>query len=403
MDYLPHPRVQQDAIQVPMLLGCTGYDHLSFEGFPARCGWDLTKMLKAELDGKEPSTAAAFIQQWLYFGVIATAFSVAGIPFILSEFLLAQDGLTIARYLAHAPRSDRQRIRAVIRSLERHDSPVAPDQLHAPGKPLPLFVTGKPLVAGLQNLEAKERSASEEQRGEGFGRINRAVDTALRVIRPLSEAISTAGGDGNHDQHDLLRAILPGEIELSIVLLMETIKYKMVEIYGLRLNLRPQASEWLFSRMGDFGWCRAFLLDLLHRYGMRFIYYSYLLGDIPGDGLDHSKCQGRRCLANNIDQGTYVTKHINPELVFRPTWWEPHSAVVIRVHRAWYEKRGQACGCNHIGPDISEVQNILHRGGIPLISLRTPTFFDRTSSLLNIQLDVVEWEPSIPYCAISHV
>jgi hypothetical protein len=250
MDYLPHPRVQQDAIQVPMLLGCTGYDHLSFEGFPARCGWDLTKMLKAELDGKEPSTAAAFIQQWLYFGVIATAFSVAGIPFILSEFLLAQDGLTIARYLAHAPRSDRQRIRAVIRSLERHDSPVAPDQLHAPGKPLPLFVTGKPLVAGLQNLEAKERSASEEQRGEGFGRINRAVDTALRVIRPLSEAISTAGGDGNHDQHDLLRAILPGEIELSIVLLMETIKYKMVTqspATSQRMAVQQNGRLWVVS------------------------------------------------------------------------------------------------------------------------------------------------------------
>ncbi|EXJ76565.1 uncharacterized protein A1O5_01073 [Cladophialophora psammophila CBS 110553] len=195
----------------------------------------------------------------------------------------------------------------VLQDLDRQGVLSPPDQLQNGGTPLRLFVTGKALVSGLKDLESKAGSASEQQRQHAFGRINSEVDVALHILRLFAEATSTARDAEDHDLQQLLRAVLPGEIELSIVLLAETIKHKLVDIYGSRLSLRPLGGQWLLEKMQDLGWYQAFLSYLLHRYGMRFIYYGYLQGSIPDHGLDHSKCQGIRCVANNIDKATYVT------------------------------------------------------------------------------------------------
>jgi hypothetical protein len=410
MDYLPHPRTQHYPVQVPLLFGTPAYDNLSFEDFPRRCGWDIAKLVKGDLDGKHPSKSAALLQQWLYFGVIATTFALAELPFTRSEFMMVEDGRLITVYLNQLPRRKQKRLSAAIRRLELDDYLVLPDHVGHPEEDnLQLFITGRPLVAGLQKLEEMEREASQEQRVNNFQRINSCVDTALAVLRTLMEAISAASANNDDDQRDLLRAILPGEIELSTALLLETLKYKMVEIYGLRLFLRPQSSDWLFDRMGDMGWCRALLSELLHRNGLRFIYYGYVLGAPPSTGLDHSACRGKRCVANNVEEASYVTKHIDRGLNFKPRWWELHLGVVRRVHHAWHsqgygaENNTSACNCGHLGPNPPQLKDILERGGIPLISIKPPRLFYSRTTLIDLQLEVVEWDPTIPYIAISNV
>jgi hypothetical protein len=410
MDYLPHPRTQHHPVQVPLLFGTIAYDNLGFEHFPRRCGWDITKLLKGDLDGKHPSKAAALLQQWLYFGVIATVFAVAGLPLMRSEFITVEDGRLIMDYLNQLPRRKRKRLSAAVRRLELEDYLVFPHQIdHLEEDALPLFVTGRPLVASLRKLEEKVRESSQEQRVNSFQQIDSCVDAALAVIRTLMEGMSSASANGNDDLHDLLRAILPGEIELSTVLLLETLKYKMVDIYGLRLSLRPQESDWLFNLMVDMGWCRALLSELLHRYRLRFIYYGYLLGPPPSTGLNHSECRGKRCVANNVKEASYVTKHIDRALTFKPRWWEFQLFVIHRVHHAWHsqgcgaENQTPACNCRHLGPNLSKIEDILERGGIPLISVRPPRLLDNRRTLLDLQLDIVEWDPTIRYTAISHV
>lgn len=410
MDYLSHPSTQHYPVQVPLLFGTPAYDNLGFEDFPRRCGWDIAKLIKGDLDGKDPSKSAALLQQWLYFGVIAITFAVAGLPFIRSEFIMVEDGRLVTVYLKQLPRTKQKRLNAVVRKLELEDSLVLPNHMdHHEEDALQLFVTGRPLVAGLRKLEEMEREVSQEQRVNNFQQINSCVDAALAVLRTLMEAISAASANGDDDRRDLLRAILPGEIELSIALLLETLKHKMVEIYGMRLSLRPHSSDWLFDRMADMGWCRARLSELLHRYGLQFIYYGFLLGALPSTGLDHSKCRGKRCVANNIEDASYVTRHIDRGLIFKPRWWEFHLGVVHRVHHAWHsqgygaENHTSACNCRHLGPNSPKLNKILERGGIPLISVRAPRLFDSRRTLVDLQLEVVEWDPTIRYIAISHV
>jgi hypothetical protein len=327
-----------------------------------------------------------------------------------SDFIVVEDGRLIVVYLNQVPRRKQKRLSAAVRRLALDDYVVLPDDMdHLEEDTLQLFVTGRPLVAGLQKLEEMEKEASREQRVNDFQRLNSCVDAALAVLRTLVEAISAASANSDNDRRDLLRAILPGEIELSTALLLETLKYKMVEIYGLRLFLRPQSSDWLFDRMVDMGWCRALLSELLHRCGLRFIYYGYLLGAPPSTGLDHSKCRGKRCVANNVDEASYVTKHIDRGLIFKPRWWEFHLYVVHRVHHAWHsqgygaENHTSACNCGHLGPNPSKLKDILQRGGIPLISVRPPHLLDSRRTLVDLQLEVVEWDPTIRYIAISHV
>jgi hypothetical protein len=111
-----------------------------------------------------------------------------------------------------------------------------------------------------------------------------------------------------------------------------------------------------------------------------------------------------RCIASNIDEDKYFIKHTNPDLVYRPNWWEFHLAVIRRTNNVCSAIKGTPmCDCHHLSPEISNIQTIICDGGIPLISIKTSKLFDSDTSLINIDLDVVEWDTTIPYTAISHV
>jgi hypothetical protein len=224
MDYFPLPRIQEHTVQLRLLCGCAAYDSdVPFEAFPSQRSCDVSKLLNGELEGKPASRAAAFLQQWLYFGVIATVFAVADTSFNLDEFVELQPNSTFPGYFTRLLGWDRQKGFSVIHSLS------APD---VDTESMSLLVTGRPLVAGLKNLEAKAQSTSDEEKRLGFNKISTAVDFAIQVVRLLAMEISTSTSEGNGHRRNQLRSILPREIELSVLLLAETLKYTLVDVYG---------------------------------------------------------------------------------------------------------------------------------------------------------------------------
>jgi hypothetical protein len=148
-DHFPLPRIQEHTAQLRLLRGRAAYDSdILFEVFPSQRGWDVCKLLNGELEGKTASTAAAFLKQWLYFGVITTVFAVADTSFNLDEFIEPQTASTFTGYFTrHLGWGwDRQKVFSVINTLSGPDVDTESSSL---------IVTGRPLIAGLKSLKAK--------------------------------------------------------------------------------------------------------------------------------------------------------------------------------------------------------------------------------------------------------
>lgn len=86
----------------------------------------------------------------------------------------------------------------------------------------------------------------------------------------------------------------------------------------------------------------------------------------------HDSCDKAQCVADNIDESTYVTRHVQ-----------------------------ENCGCSHIHADIEQLHKILLDGGIPLVMI-TLSGEDELGNQ-QYKLEVVKKRTNRPYVAISHV
>jgi len=127
-----------------------------------------------------------------------------------------------------------------------------------------------------------------------------------------------------------------------------------------------QARNPIQDRMIQSGWCNStaqMLHDILDNTGL---YIASRLRP-PSLGKSHTTCTSRQCFADQIDESTYVTKHI-----------------------------GECQGCQHISVDAAKVLATVERGEIPLVSIICVGDHDKPG----VKLEVVT---SQPYVAISHV
>jgi len=86
--------------------------------------------------------------------------------------------------------------------------------------------------------------------------------------------------------------------------------------------------------------------------------------------INHSKCSDSQCIANHIQETTYQNRHVT-----------------------------QNCSCKSVhiaGIHKEKLLSIVRRGGVPLIKIQKVSPDD-------IELQVIEHRPRIPYVAISHV
>ena len=122
-------------------------------------------------------------------------------------------------------------------------------------------------------------------------------------------------------------------------------------------------------RLSESCWCPSQVEKLLA--SIPFENVLFYLGEMKrpdtGDHIDHSKCSSAQCLANQVVEGAYRTRHATDD-----------------------------CDCKSVQVDSNKITRILLSGDYPLVKiLRDP---DGT-----VQLQVVPRQTCLEYVAISHI
>lgn len=104
MDHIPSPLAGGNpAIDVP--LKCTGTIRINcgqmmtpeaaadtFRSFPEEAGWSTELLLLGDLQDRSGDKAMAFVQEWLFFGVLYHVLSAAGVPVRHEDFIRKDAG-----------------------------------------------------------------------------------------------------------------------------------------------------------------------------------------------------------------------------------------------------------------------------------------------------------------------
>ena len=102
-------------------------------------------------------------------------------------------------------------------------------------------------------------------------------------------------------------------------------------------------------------------------------YLLQLMRVKPGwNKITHTSCNNTECVANNVDESQYVTRHAQED-----------------------------CTCSHLQANVEQLHTILRDGGVPLLML-TPGGEDELGNQ-NFKVDIVSKRVGKQYLAISHV
>jgi hypothetical protein len=135
--------------------------------------------------------------------------------------------------------------------------------------------------------------------------------------------------------------------------------------------LMPEETDQMVKE----GWCP---LDAqkCHYAGIQLDTQAYLLQLVhtkaSWNNRTHESCKETECVADNIDESSYVTRHVHED-----------------------------CSCSPFDADIKQLHTILQGGGIPLVKI-TPSGEHELGNQ-HYKLEVVKKRSGKPYVAISHV
>jgi hypothetical protein len=169
-----------------------------------------------------------------------------------------------------------------------------------------------------------------------------------------------------------------GPLGFSIISLLETLQHAAHLIYAsvlssqerLQLTLYIPKAPWLAARMQRLGWCPNEISRLQFLFSNSGLYFASSL-ELPAESrfFDHSQCHEQQCGINNIDRNSYRSKH-----------------------------RCSSGNCEHTGPTMREIGDVLSGGKIPVLELQPRT----EDSSAPVKFTVTSSD-SVPYTAISHV
>ena len=379
MDHLPRVSNPLHApTQVPCLLTelySYKYDFKGFESFPLRCGWSEKELLDGTHE-REAADVAAFLQSWLYFGLLGEVFKINNQPLLpaIESLLVSNDPQGGSRLISTA------NLVNVIRRWVRHWGLI----LHAAR------------LADRETLRIQlERRISDET-----GRIDDIMHTAFRIVTLLL----TKHEDGAVDAQ---QTPLPASVVFSISIAGETVALarNSALVWGsgyLDPALFKSTSEELSSaerillgegsplRFGsdateknyDWGpwslfddrfpngvWCPSEKFYLQRRLGAASTYYASQLRRYRRP-RDHQRCTDYSCLANQTKAG-YQLQH------------------------------SDECSSNHcdlVALDNKDIERIVLAGNIPLLEVQCEDADWRV-----IVTEFVPGLQNVDYVAFSHV
>lgn len=257
MDHLPNIGQPWRPIQVPYLEGPIFEKEEGFLDFPKRHGWDIEKIIEGKHEQHTPVQVAAFLQGWLFFGLIS---KVLDCKIDVKDFVIYHDGRPFVTTHTFAELRDARR--------EREDTMLFIDKM--------------------------------DWRNDNWWNVQEAT----RVMDGLAK--NAAAGK---------KSPLGPEIELSIYIVISTLQYELAHTMSTELMTRRVVDEWgirtcqlLITRMLEDGWCPSHVEMLASSVDAASMYFANLLGP-PRVEKDHSRCSNDKCEADQIRESEYVTAH----------------------------------------------------------------------------------------------
>lgn len=236
-------------------------------------GWDFIRLVKGDFAGRSESEALAFLQSYLYFGLLQ---EVLGVKVKTDDFL-------------------------------RYEN----EQVFISTSNLPVYFS-----EWKDRVEAEmvvDVLASEKRKGRIEDMLSCAQQMLKNIFRPDDNAwYSTHAG--------------APELFLSIGILAETLEWGKIEVFGERhLQQTGTVSPMSFSvsaraengfasaaymqrLMEADGWCSHQVGYILSNLGLTGMYFCYTLGTSSG-AKSHKNCSMERCVVSQIDEATYTTVH----------------------------------------------------------------------------------------------
>ncbi|KAJ9602659.1 hypothetical protein H2200_012853 [Cladophialophora chaetospira] len=281
---------------------------------------------------------------WLFFGPLRTVLSPSGIDINIDDFVISDD-----------------------RDQDSEDLD-NPEEDHEQADEDSFLVDTTNLSLYTLYWITKETHIHDEERNgliwsrhvATFSKVNSNLN---KLIRWRREFYPVRGVEA--DEPPVLDSVI-----LSIVLLSEYLLYACEKIFSKQgeLTLEWELDNALRWRLLCAGWCPGEIAILEKK--MIHSTSTYLLGTWDRLFLtkDHTKCTVEICLANNIDESIYETKHVSPE-----------------------------CKCYHQGEDdgtAATIACILESGSIPVIQVLASG--EDTAISVRKSTDAI-------YVAISHV
>jgi hypothetical protein len=254
-DDLAHPIIYAPYLGMP-------YGGAAFDDFPELHGYNRLVVLDGYFKDLQPSGISAFIQAWLYLGLLIE---------VLNE------GLGFHEHEGAQLKTE--------------------DLVCVRGGEKVLDTTG--LASYLTSWYERAESLSSDE-------IARSRDRVAHFIRTARAFASKALTPEASQAEDFP---FQPEIQSSIVVLGSLLDQHASMVYGTRTENWPQSLVALQRLSGS---CPNDLAWLISQFASEVIYFRSTLS-WPKDGRDHSRCDRHVCVADQIDPNKYSTLHTTGE------------------------------------------------------------------------------------------
>jgi hypothetical protein len=310
MDHLPRFSTSVAPLfEVPYLCSHLPYEGNGFLGYPKGMGLDELQL--SHLDAVLPKDALdAFLQVWLFFGALHEIFGQV----LVSDF-----------------------VRQGQRGMQ---------------------VTSSRLEDYIQRWVGTYETKSSEEKEVMMNKSSVYLREVFQFLH-------------GHARYQEAASPRP-EIWLSVNALLDTVSYRLKCLHGIGREGGPPiiyqtvGDKALRSYMLGQGWCLSEIKRLAQNHTLNEFYFAATM-DRRGGTADHSACSEIVCLASQVDEKTYKTKHTT-----------------------------DTCCCKFIGPSEEQLCSILNAGGNPVV--RLPLEVDMSTSYVEV-FD----SRNVLYTAVSHV
>ena len=356
MDHLPS--IEDPAYpwpKVPCLCRVEDYDFKGMIGFPEREGWIIDRRLgPVRTSGvvASPEAQGAFVQAWLFFGLLADFFKVCELEVDMQDFIWREGELSFA----------------TTRLLKNHLDTLA-RRVFKPGI-----------------WDHRE------------GQISQSLIVVVNFFHKYNSNKTAPNWNGTWDANWSISSVLSTDIILSILILGETLKNAVKELSRVPLIKKqadvshgegfrgPKSSESpmqrvnfiqsqnpLSQRFSQEGWCRSEISMLTKEVDNTGLLLASMLKFNFTRNLCHESCTDSRCLALEVTDHDYISVHTDDC---------PRDA-----------------SCTEILIAQDKICSILRSGGTPIIYVPVTPEHGQTP-----KLRIMDYNANgLEYVAISHV